>query len=306
MPGDVAPDDRGFAYEPRETCVCGQALAPDCRVVTKQTADGTVTFRRCAACGSYVQSPQIEEASLRRLYESDAYWGSERNRGATYLGYEADEPARRREAAARYARDLAPLLAPASRILEIGCATGSLLRVLREYGHDASGVDVSARMAAVAREINDVPVVAGDVLAQPIADDSLDAVILLGTISNLPRPQEHLARIRQVLRPGGLLYFNYPAANALVARLYGRRFWMFAPSVSAFLSDAGCARLLDRAGFGRARRATDRQRPSLKKLLGHAGLGSLAGGAISGRAGGLQLPVDLPIPGVRVVWARRR
>jgi hypothetical protein len=129
-------------------------------------------------------------------------------------------------------------------------------------------------------------------------------VTLLGTLSNLTDLPAALTRIRGLLRPGGVLVANFPAADSVVARLYGSRFWMFAPSASTFLSAAGCRRALERAGFHVIGTRTDRQMPSLRKLLTHAKLGSLV--TILDRLGlaGAALPVPLPVPGIRLVVAR--
>jgi SAM-dependent methyltransferase len=192
---------------------------------------------------------------------------------------------------------------PPATVLEIGCATGSLLCAVRDAGYRPIGVDLSPRFANAARQLHDLDVQVGDFRELPL-EQGLDMVALLGTLSNLTDLPGALAAIRRLLRPGGVLVANYPAADSWAARVYGRRFWMFTPSVSTFLTTIGCRRALELAGFRVVAERADRQMPSLRKLLTHARLGAMVG--LSERIGlaGAAVPVPLPIPAVKLVVAR--
>ena len=264
-----------------------------------------VRFVACPVCGSWCQSPRIAAQSLTAWYDSEQYQGAPGVAGSAYVDYVGDEAERVAEARHRYRRDLAPYLPPGhGRVLEVGCATGSLLSVVREAGHDVAGIDLSPRFAAVARQRYGLDVIVADVLSAEIPGDRFDLVVLLGTLSNLPDVPAFLRRLRGLLRFPGTLVFNYPAADSLAARIYGRKFWMFAPSVSTFMTEQGCRSALEQAGFTIIRTATDRQMPSTQKLLKHAGLASLLPVFRAIRLDHRALPFPVPVPGVRVVWAR--
>jgi predicted TPR repeat methyltransferase len=130
-----------------------------------------------------------------------------------------------------------------------------------------------------------------------------DLIIMLGTISNLPNLDKHLALVRKFLAKGGLFYFNAPVFPSLAAKLYGPNYWMYAPSVSNFMSIEGMNQALADAGLRVIKQRTDRQRPTLGKLLGHLKLHRFF--PMFKRLGlsQSQLPLSLPIPGVIVVWA---
>jgi len=75
------------------------------------------------------------------------------------------------------------------RVLDVGCGTGELTRVLAaEAGPDATvvGVDADVDLLAVARE--HAPVAAGDALALPVADGAVDLVVCQALLVNLPEP----------------------------------------------------------------------------------------------------------------------
>jgi len=123
--GDTAAAPR-FDYVACPQCVCGAPL-PDETTVCKEFAWGTVRFSRCVICGSLVQAPRVTTASVAAWYDSAHYQAARSRDEGPYLDYLAEEGARQQEARGRVARDLAGLLPARGRVLEIGCATGSLL-----------------------------------------------------------------------------------------------------------------------------------------------------------------------------------
>lgn len=289
-----------FEFETRDDCACGHSLNDATETRSRTLRAGMVNFRRCTVCGSWIQSPQLTRASLARWYNSPEYYASS---GGGYLDYARDEPQRLREAETRYRQTLATLLPKNATVLEVGCATASLVAVLRSYGHEAEGLDLSQAFADMARNLNGVEVRVGDFLDMDYPQASFDMIILMGTISNLQNLHIHLQKVRGLLRPGGTLYFNMPRADSLTARLYGRRFWMFTASVMQFMTLEGCRRALGRAGFRLQTVRKDRQQPSLAKMLGHGGLGRLYPLCRKLGVERAALPFSVPIPAVSCIVA---
>ncbi|WP_458206115.1 class I SAM-dependent methyltransferase [Haladaptatus sp. NG-SE-30] len=83
------------------------------------------------------------------------------------------------------------------RVLDVGCGTGELARVLAtETSGDVIGVDADPRLLAVARE--HVPVVAGDANRLPFPDDSFDLVVCQALLINLPDPERTVEEFTRV------------------------------------------------------------------------------------------------------------
>lgn len=294
-----------FDYVEKGRCACGAPLDFPTGEVVKPYPWGEVRFARCAACGSWNQSPRITTEALARWYDSDHYQRAAGGTGGTgYLDYEASERARLTEARARVARDAA-LFGTPGEALEVGCASGSLLVALRERGWRVHGIDLSARFAEMGRRLNGLEIAAGDFLDFDHRATPLDLIVMLGTVPNLQDAATHFAHVHRSLKPGGLFYFNFPRADSLVARLYGRHYWMFAPSVSTLFSARGIERALTAAGFEAVHLRQDWQRPSLAKLLGQAKLGALYRTAERLGLAERGLPFSLPIPGIVRGVARR-
>jgi len=293
-----------FEYSPRDACICGATLDASLARVVKGYPPGEVSFVRCESCGSWCQSPRITAQSLARWFESPAYFGKRGAPGAAYADYFADEPQRLREAEYRWRRMLRRVAPPGSKVLEIGCATGSLLRVLRDHGCEVTGIDLSRKFADFARSEYALEVVQGEFLVCDLGARRFDLIVLLGTFCNLPRLDESLAKMRALLSRQGALVFNFPDAAHWIARAYGCRHWMFAPSVDVFPTRQGCESALRNAGLRLRSMRTDRQRPTLRKLLKHARMEPLLATAARLGMEHLTLPLDLPVPGVRLARAR--
>lgn len=289
-----------FEFAPRSECVCGARLITQSPYLRKIFTWGEVCFRRCPSCESWCQDPQITVPSIAAWYDSDLYQGSEKKVGQFYANYLAEEPNRAREAQARWTRELAPMLGKrAANILEIGCATGSLLSAARDQGHQVHGIDLSVRFASFAKEINNLNVEVTDIAQARFTQASFDLILLFGTVSNIPSLQENLRKVHEWLKPGGHVVGNFPAADSWSARILRHRYWMYAPSVNTFLSSLGCQRALTRAGFGKIQIFRDVQQPSWNKLAIHSRIpGSLRFARLL-RLQGKSIPFPLPIPGIR-------
>ena len=107
-------------------------------------------------------------------------------------------------------------------VLELGCGTGRLTRLLAEAGYDMIGVDNSEAMLAVAREAEDERDVRGDILylLQDMRSFELYGTVravvsVCDSMNYLLKEEELLAVFRLVnnyLDPGGLFIFDLNTA----------------------------------------------------------------------------------------------
>src|SRR5882672_7258076 len=114
--------------------------------------------------------------------------------------------------AERCTRDLVERARPigaSDRILDLGCGTGIVARVLRErLGGAASivGLDMNPAMIEKARSIApELDWREGNVMALPFADGSFDVVLCQDMLSFVPDRLAALREVRRVLSLGGRL-----------------------------------------------------------------------------------------------------
>jgi ubiquinone/menaquinone biosynthesis C-methylase UbiE len=115
----------------------------------------------------------------------------------------------------RYARDLvdrARPIGPSDRILDLGCGTGIVARVLRERLGGAAritGVDASAPMIAMARTVApELDLREGNAMALPFADHAFELVLSQQMLQFVPDRALALREARRVLVPGGRLILS--------------------------------------------------------------------------------------------------
>ena len=106
-------------------------------------------------------------------------------------------------------RLIAGMIAPGSRVLDIGCGDGALLdHLTREKGADARGIEID--MAEVARAVGQgLAVIHGDA-DNDLAfypDRAFDYVVLSRTFQAVEKPREVLA---QMLRIGSRAVVSFP------------------------------------------------------------------------------------------------
>ena len=98
---------------------------------------------------------------------------------------------------------------PPARVLDVGAGTGSLAVLLAEQSYQVTGVDVSPRMVAAARDkavqhAVDAVFLVGDAACPPV-DGEFDVVLCRHVLWAMPDPAASLDAWLGRLRPGGRL-----------------------------------------------------------------------------------------------------
>jgi demethylmenaquinone methyltransferase/2-methoxy-6-polyprenyl-1,4-benzoquinol methylase len=162
-------------------------------------------------------------------------------------------------------------LEPGARVVDLGCGTGDLCRVLGRAGLRAVGVDMAAGMLAKAH--TSAPLVRADALQLPLADATVDGAISGFALRNVVDIAACFREAARVIRPGGRVVFLEVSEppSPLVRRAHAVYFQCVVPMVGGLLSDrrayqylpASTAylpspdellQLLTAAGFARCRR----------------------------------------------------
>ena len=162
--------------------------------------------------------------SANELYESGLDAGAA---GSTPLDYHAvgDDGSRRRLPFERWLRRAAgeeeQLLEWAvGPVLDVGCGVGRHLVALGRRGLEATGVETSARAVQIARA-RGVDVIEGSIFDAPERGGWGTALLLDGNIGIGGDPERLLARIAELLRPGGtvLVELEPPRSQTRMLRL---------------------------------------------------------------------------------------
>jgi SAM-dependent methyltransferase len=104
-----------------------------------------------------------------------------------------------------------------TRILDVGCGTGTMLGYLSTYG-EAVGIDTDATAVAYCRERGLTAVTHAPTIPWPFPDQSFDLVTMLDVLEHADDDLELLREIGRVLTSGGQLLVAVPAYQFLWGR----------------------------------------------------------------------------------------
>lgn len=90
------------------------------------------------------------------------------------------------------------------KVVDIGCGSGPMSRVLEHEGRMVLGIDLSWDEIQTAQRLGPGPWAQADGLALPVADGAVDAVISSLALSVIEDTGALLDEVTRVLRPGGM------------------------------------------------------------------------------------------------------
>ena len=102
-----------------------------------------------------------------------------------------------------------------SRVLDIGCYTGSLISDLSQAGFpDVYGVDVDSHAVARGQKLYpalEARITSYDGVTLPFAEATIDVVTMFDVLEHIPNVEKFLSQqVQRVLKPGGTLVFQTP------------------------------------------------------------------------------------------------
>jgi SAM-dependent methyltransferase len=207
---------------------------------------------QCARCGLIRLDPWPSREKLASYYPED-YWFAPANGAADRL-----EEAWRRLVISDHVEFVRKALRHAGEdglVLDVGCGGGLFVRVLRERGIRAIGLDLSPRAAALAWRANGSPTVCGSLKQAPLPPSSCAVVTMFHVLEHLEDPAEYLDAAWRLLAPEGRLVVQTPNAACWQFLLFGEN-WsgLDVPRHLLNFRDRDLEYLLDCCGFEVTRR----------------------------------------------------
>jgi 2-polyprenyl-3-methyl-5-hydroxy-6-metoxy-1,4-benzoquinol methylase len=134
-------------------------------------------------------------------------------------------------------------------VLDIGCATGALLAVLKGRGYaNLVGVDPSPTCARLASDVHGVRVLPGTVTSLDRVKGPFRLCILAAVLEHLCDPVPALARIHELLDEGGFLLVEVPDVTRFADCIDGP-FQQFSTEHISFFSPTSLSNLARMARF---------------------------------------------------------
>ncbi len=174
---------------------------------------------RCDLCGLLFRYPYLSRSELVSIYQRlDAQnWNYRHKRTDFHLAL--------KQIVSRYA---------SGNVLDVGCFRGDFLELLPSgYGRFGIEPSASARDIASSKRISILGSTVEDLEAPAVR---FSAITLLDVLEHLPDPVETLAKLRDLLLPGGILIISTGNTDALPWRMMRRDYWYYCPEHVTFFN----------------------------------------------------------------------
>lgn len=206
----------------------------------------TFTLNSCSSCRCLFLNPMPGNEEIASFYPQDYWWNA--SRGGFLRRLEGiyrrialrDHISFIRRAAGR----------GAVHLLDVGCGSGTLIGILKEYGFRVRGVDYSAEAAQVAREENGVDVAVGSIHDASFPPGSFDLVTLFHVLEHVTNPREVLAEVFRIVKPSGAVVLQVPNIDSWQFKMFGAKWYgLDIPRHVIDYSKAAMMQLLEASGF---------------------------------------------------------
>ena len=197
----------------------------------------------CERCGFAYADGIPDQDDFNRYYrEASKYEYHQRD------GQESPYDSARMDVIADFVAPLVPRQDAA--IIDIGCASGRLLYLLRRRGFgDVTGLDPSPGCAAAAARLYDVQVLQGNFGQFPVFDRLFDVAILVGVLEHVRDLDTAMRQVASILSDDGVVYVEVPDVLEF-SRWPNAPFQDFSVEhITYFFSPRSLSNLFSRYGF---------------------------------------------------------
>ena len=212
--------------------------------------DGPFSVVTCTDCGLTYVTPRLSDASLIDEVYNEGYWRSDAAKDRGYTDYRSDQELYVRT----YRRRMSVIrrhFARPGRVLDVGCAAGYFLSVMREAGWQVTGLEPSDAIRPHAEELLGKENIRPGLLGEAgFESGSFDLITLWDVIEHIPDTREALVEIRRLLAPGGRLLVETQNIDSIAAKLLGKKWQHFKHAEHIYhFNPKTLKRLFDSAGF---------------------------------------------------------
>jgi 2-polyprenyl-3-methyl-5-hydroxy-6-metoxy-1,4-benzoquinol methylase len=95
--------------------------------------------------------------------------------------------------------------------LDIGCGTGGMLKIAKEFGWNIYGCDISKSVIKMAKKYSKVnKIYLGDITKCKFQDSFFDFITMNHVIEHLVNLNNQIKEIERILKPGGIIFIRCP------------------------------------------------------------------------------------------------
>lgn len=200
---------------------------------------------QCNNCRHIFSDVNVDDKEIFDLYKNSYFFGEE------YKDYLADKTVIQKNFKLRL-KTLEKFLDPQrhQNLLEIGCAFGFFLEMVRSRFNTVLGIDISDEGIAYSKKELGLNAVRDDFLKHDFHHDKFDVICLWDTIEHLKSPQLYLEKASRLMDKGGLIAITTGDIGSLNARMKKDKWRLIHPPTHIhYFSKKTLGKILDHYGF---------------------------------------------------------
>lgn len=203
-------------------------------------------IKECLKCHLIQVNPLPSEKKVHELYQGD-YWKSLSSYGQQFSTHENYFQKKISEIKKYYST---------GKLLDIGCALGSLLKVAQQQGFESEGIDISDFAVKKCQELG-LNARQG-VITNIKISEKYDVITAFEIIEHELDPILTLETIHKLLKKGGLFVMTVPNSGTLIGKIMGKYWFGYRNKEHIFhFTSETLSLILEKGGFDRVKIAND-------------------------------------------------
>lgn len=136
------------------------------------------------------------------------------------------------------------------RLLDVGSGGGHLVKIARERGFDAVGIEMTELGIQYAHCVLDIDLIPGSFPEYKFEPESFDVVVMKHVLEHISDPAAAISEASRILSPDGIVVIESPNFNSLMRRVKRLEWEGLQPEQHAWqLSPSSVSKLLGKYGF---------------------------------------------------------
>lgn len=183
---------------------------------------------KCRDCSMAYVNPRLKDQSIYNIYQ-DNYFQKD---GYTfedfgYGDYDLTAHLRDRTFTRWYEEALPHLKVKSGKALDVGCATGRFLMILKEKNWNVNGIELDRGMCA---ELNEKGFdVSNEPLENQNTESAYDLITLFDVVEHLPHVHLDFKMLHSLLSDEGSVVLVTPNIESFQSKLFGKRWFQLKP-----------------------------------------------------------------------------
>lgn len=165
-------------------------------------------YNQCSNCEAIYNRTMLKNEVLMEMYKSGIYLDYFKK-----LVVHGDK-LRKEKLELRKVKQISSFFESPGRVLDVGCGSGSLLKVCQENGWDVHGIDPSDSAVQIAKEKYDLDIHHG-YFENFESEEKFDCIVFIG-LEHLQNPMGGLEKASKLLKKNGIIFFEGPSADCFL------------------------------------------------------------------------------------------